>query len=101
MVRPAPSISLIWLTFTPALLLAHRIWDGPILTVHSKCWDALTRAIYGVAIYWFSSIADYCRLGSLNVSPCRISPVSYPFLNQYARCSEVPCVKASGETWPC
>ena len=33
---------------------------------------------------------------TLNVSPWFISPVSYPFLNHFIRCADVPCVKASG-----
>jgi hypothetical protein len=33
-----------------------------------------------------------------NVSPWRISPVLYPFMNQRMRCSLVPWVKLSGTT---
>lgn len=35
---------------------------------------------------------------TLNVSPCRRSPLSSPLRNQRMRCSEVPCVKESGTT---
>jgi len=33
-----------------------------------------------------------------NVFPWLMSPVSYPFLNQYILCADVPCVKVSGTT---
>jgi len=39
---------------------------------------------------------SYCKLESLNVSPCFISPVSKPFFNQNIRCADVPCVNDSG-----
>jgi hypothetical protein len=35
-------------------------------------------------------IPEYFQSASSKVLPARRSPVSYPFLNQYIRCSEVP-----------
>jgi len=43
-----------WPIGTHAHLLQHRIWEKYTKMAHLRYWVALTKAIFGAAIYWFN-----------------------------------------------
>jgi hypothetical protein len=45
-------------------------------------------------VFYLTDLNNYFK-SWLKVSPCRISPVLYPFINHSLRCADDPCVKLS------
>lgn len=77
-----------------------------ILVARMKAFQNDKLIAEGKGVYNFVRMDQKLQIKKINgyisakVSPCLISPLLKPFINQYIRCSEVPWVKVSGRTLP-
>lgn len=77
------------------LVTAESVQNKMMSSSTAICFLKIVKYLFAI-IFCVLFLPDYKSV--LKVSPCDISPVLNPFLNQNILCAEVPCVKASGTT---